>query len=665
MKLSIRNRIILGFTSLVLLFSIYGIITLISLDSDEKTEKHIAEIIDPALKSVNNFRRLVIESRMYTTNWVFLRTNEDDKRALVNLQQKEFPVLRQELKILTRLAADEKINNKINDLFLQFEKLVTVQKSIMVSLAGFDDYNDPVTRLQAEYVVDSELLPQTAELLISTDNLLEILREESQKQHLALKESALNQHLLFIVIFDLILIASTFLVLYFVKKITAPINIIRSIINDMGMGILKKVNLRDSSDEIGKMVQSVNRLSENLQLSSSFANAIGQRNFNMPFEPLSNNDTLGKSLIAMRDNLKQSDERLNEAQQIAKLGNWSCNSANQFQLWSDEVYYIFDFEPGATAPTSKLFSSMLDEENVNLLFEMKEACFTTGKDFELECQVTTAKKNIKDVIIMGRRSNHPANADSQIIVGTIQDITDIKKVERALKINNSELKKSNMELDKFVYSVSHDLRAPLSSVLGIIQIAEEETKDEVLLEQLNIMKGSIKKLDSFVQDILHYSRNSRQEIRHEIISFTDMLNDISLNLKYMQGNNNPVDIKISVTENGTFESDKNRISIVLNNLISNAIRYSNPAEQNPYVHVTADINGHGAIIKVKDNGIGIKKELQGKVFDMFYRVSENSTGSGLGLYIAKEIVSKLNGEILIESEPGKGSEFTLHLPSKN
>ncbi|HZG01667.1 MAG TPA: HAMP domain-containing sensor histidine kinase, partial [Chitinophagales bacterium] len=114
-----------------------------------------------------------------------------------------------------------------------------------------------------------------------------------------------------------------------------------------------------------------------------------------------------------------------------------------------------------------------------------------------------------------------------------------------------------------------------------------------------------------------------------------------------------------------FSSDPGRISVLLNNLISNAIRYQNPNVDKPYVDIAVETTADAAFIVVKDNGIGIDKAQQSKVFDMFYRVSQNSVGSGLGLYIVKETVEKLQGKIDLKSEPGTGTAFTIVLPNLN
>jgi PAS domain S-box-containing protein len=249
------------------------------------------------------------------------------------------------------------------------------------------------------------------------------------------------------------------------------------------------------------------------------------------------------------------------------------------------------------------------------------------------------------------------------IVSNLRNIDERKKYEEALKTSNEELKKSNMELDKFVYSVSHDLRAPLSSILGLVEFSETETTDPAVLEDYNSIKKSVKKLDGFIQDILDYSRNSRLEIRQEKINFTEVLNDVTNNLKFMSQAKGNVDIRIDIEDDVDFYTDKSRINIILNNLVSNAIRYHNPLADNSFVKISVTTDEQQVNIIVSDNGIGIEKKYHEKVFDMFYRVSKKSVGSGLGLYIVKETVERLNGSFQLESEPGVGTRFNIIIPN--
>ena len=234
----------------------------------------------------------------------------------------------------------------------------------------------------------------------------------------------------------------------------------------------------------------------------------------------------------------------------------------------------------------------------------------------------------------------------------------------ALLQSNEELRKSNKELDRFVYSVSHDLRAPLSSMLGVVGLCEMGEMDPFIEKNVSLLKSSIKKLDGFIIDILDYSRNSRLEVDTQEVHFADLLTDVCNNLKFMcTEDQRKVEVRTKIENGVAFHSDRSRLSIILNNLISNSIRYQNPQEADPFVEVSVAITASSADIRITDNGIGIESKNHEKVFSMFYRVSTQSVGSGLGLYIVKETVEKLNGVIKLESEPGKGTVFNIHLPN--
>jgi PAS domain S-box-containing protein len=359
---------------------------------------------------------------------------------------------------------------------------------------------------------------------------------------------------------------------------------------------------------------------------------------------------------------KKIQDRLQEAQKIARLGNWERDIRSGRVYWSEEMYHIFGIDTHSFDSTHQSFLNLIHPDDLEFVKMqsakyLKEHCTIT-----YECRIITPTGVTKTIFAEGKVI---LNDQNEVIrtYGIVQDITERKKVEQEMQKNINELKKTNSELDKFVYSVSHDLRAPLSSMLGVIGISKEETEDTLLMENLNFMEGSIKKLDTFILDILDYSRNSRIEVKSEEINFKEVLKDITTNLKYMSSSKHNVDIKIDVNNDTPFYSDKGRVCVVLNNLISNAIRYQNPEVKDPFVNVKIDMSDTETNIIVKDNGIGISKENIEKVFEMFYRVSTNSVGSGLGLYIVKETINKLSGKIEVESELGKGTAFHIHLPN--
>lgn len=240
------------------------------------------------------------------------------------------------------------------------------------------------------------------------------------------------------------------------------------------------------------------------------------------------------------------------------------------------------------------------------------------------------------------------------------EITTRKITEEKLVQTNTELSKRNTELDNFVYSVSHDLRAPIASVLGLINLTRTDKSQEMKMMYLDKIHSSALQQDAFIREILDQSRNSRLEVKKEPILFEPLIDETFNQLKFATSTGAGVEKVISVKQSEAFFSDRWRLKVILNNIISNAIRYRNGHD--PVIKVDVEINEHKALVEIQDNGRGIAKEHLGKVCDMFYRATDDGAGSGLGLYIVKETMDKLQGSIKIESEVGKGTLVKLEIP---
>ncbi|MBY0424795.1 MAG: PAS domain-containing sensor histidine kinase, partial [Cytophagales bacterium] len=244
------------------------------------------------------------------------------------------------------------------------------------------------------------------------------------------------------------------------------------------------------------------------------------------------------------------------------------------------------------------------------------------------------------------------------ILGVSVDITDFKRASQ-------DLMQANFELDTFVYRASHDLRAPLRSILGLINVAFLKPDIENIMHCLQMIRENVSKLDSFITDLTEYSRNNRISIEIVPIDFNSLVNEAFGNLKYMEGAEK---FKIELETKklvGVFESDFKRLMVIFSNLLSNSIKYSKKTESD-FLKIEVSGNSSKSVsIKFTDNGIGIDNGHLDRIFDMFYRASEHSFGSGLGLYIVKQIVEKLHGSITVSSEIGKGTSFIIILPNLN
>ncbi len=245
-----------------------------------------------------------------------------------------------------------------------------------------------------------------------------------------------------------------------------------------------------------------------------------------------------------------------------------------------------------------------------------------------------------------------------LLLGWFGYRTRVNVIER----RNKELKKVNEELDKFVYSASHDLKAPLNSVLGLVNIAKKDGPTGNMPLYLQMIEKSIKKLERFISDIIDYSRNASVSVKINRVEFNKIVEEAVEEIKYLDEENR-IRKEIQIEGKGDFHSDERRISVVINNLLSNAVKYHDPSKEDQYVSIKIGFNSKEAEIIIEDNGMGISREHINKIFDMFYRATDENKGSGLGLYIVKETLDKLNGKIRVGSEKNKGTIFTLKLPS--
>jgi len=276
-----------------------------------------------------------------------------------------------------------------------------------------------------------------------------------------------------------------------------------------------------------------------------------------------------------------------------------------------------------------------------------------------EFAVNCMKLGADDYVLKSNLNRLP-NAIENALKHKRSEIARLKAISE-LAGRNEELLKINNELDSFVYSVSHNLRAPLMSVLGLLNLVKSESDTHNLDQYHHMMEESIHKLDNTVKEILDYSRNARQEIQVGPIDLRNLIKETLDKMQFMPGFE-LLDIQLLVDDH-EFYSDFYRVSVILNNVISNAIKYLDQSKSKPSLVVTVTIDDKKAKLSFQDNGVGIDNVLLPKVFDMFFRATNKNEGSGLGLYIVKEASEKLHGKIEIESTVGTGTLITVEIPN--
>jgi signal transduction histidine kinase len=253
-------------------------------------------------------------------------------------------------------------------------------------------------------------------------------------------------------------------------------------------------------------------------------------------------------------------------------------------------------------------------------------------------------------------------------IGSRMDLLDIKNAELnnknlLVEAAQQQLEEANSRLNQFIYSMSHNLRSPIANFRDIAELAAANLlSPEEITEMLQLVKPNLDRAEETITDIVAIVMNEKTEPEPTIIDWQGTISGIFNAV--LPADKSRYQLTTNIYAPCTFTSDHLRISSLLDNLITNAIKYADLSKPASTVHVAVTVSARAATIEVADNGTGIAEEYRAKVFNMFFRASAQRMGSGLGLFIVKEIVDKLNGTITLTSEPGMGSTFTLVLPNE-
>lgn len=253
---------------------------------------------------------------------------------------------------------------------------------------------------------------------------------------------------------------------------------------------------------------------------------------------------------------------------------------------------------------------------------------------------------------------------SPIMNWTVLDISKRVEFEEGLKAKNKELEKVNATMEKFLYSTSHDLRSPVSSILGLVNLMRLETPDKVLQDYIDKVEVSAFRLDMIIRDLMGFTKTSYQRAKSRRVNVKDLVSNI-VNRYSQESNFGNISFEITANEKFPFYTDQERLEIILDNIVRNAFHFYDCNKTYSFLRISIMIDSTDAYVDILDNGIGIGKPHQSQIFNMFYKASNLSRGAGLGLYIVKESLQQLNGNISVESEIGFGSLFKIRIPNHN
>lgn len=240
-----------------------------------------------------------------------------------------------------------------------------------------------------------------------------------------------------------------------------------------------------------------------------------------------------------------------------------------------------------------------------------------------------------------------------------------KKVEQrteALQRALSDIIRSDKELDRFVYKASHDLRAPIARMQGMIQVARLEDDPEQASFYIDQIATIADDMDSMLSKLLMINVINIDSLQLTEIDFQQLIDGVIGDLK-AKHINSPVEVQAHIGQIGVFRGDLRLMEIILSNLLENALLFHRViTEEIPYAAIDVQKNKNDLRIIVQDNGAGIEEEYQEEVLNMFFKGTERSKGNGLGLYAVRRAVEKMHGKIRIDSEKGDYTKVIIRIP---
>ncbi len=366
--------------------------------------------------------------------------------------------------------------------------------------------------------------------------------------------------------------------------------------------------------------------------------------------------------VVMRDisDRKRSERRIKQSEQkyrtlidTMREGIIVLNSKDEIVYVNERVLELLGHAQGEIIGRNinkLLFSKEIDEESHTTI---EKRVKTIPEQYELQL-----RKKSGDSLWTWISSN-PIKADYVESLGTILAVANVN----SLKIAQNEIISVNKEMEQLLYRASHDLKGPISSVEGVLNLFKiEKSEDKTVQQYTTMIEMSVKKLSELIKDLTKVSSIKQGKLNVKIINFEQLINSIITTFSFYENYQN-IDFRIQIQAKKEFCTDESLLYTIIQNFVENGIKYSKRFFDNSLVQITVKDTPKGIEIEFLDNGIGIPEKYQTTIFDMFIRASEQAKGSGLGLYIVHNAIKKLQGTIHLESEEHAGSIFTVRLPS--
>jgi PAS domain S-box-containing protein len=362
--------------------------------------------------------------------------------------------------------------------------------------------------------------------------------------------------------------------------------------------------------------------------------------------------------VQKRSNEKigRNEKRLKRAQAMSHVGSWELDFSSGNSRWSEEACRIFGVPESQNVQPFDNWIQLIHPADLSSVMLAIKNTQSTGAESDCEHRIV-----LKDGTVKYLRSiiqfeyddkNNPVG-----LFAMCQDITEIRTANQKLQITSEEL-------ETYIYKSSHDMHAPLASILGLINVSRMEVRDQTAAKYLQMIESQAKKLDTVRVEFIKAMHIKDANHLNEEIHVNSMIGDILRELRVEQGFSR-MNINVNVAPGKKLVANEFLMRTILQNLIENSIRYQDYNRDQPQLLIDLEQRGATTSITIEDNGIGIDPKLHDKIFDMYFKTEDCREGSGLGLYLVKKAVEKLDAKMSMRSSPGQGTRFTLSFAQVN
>lgn len=663
--------------------------------SNQQSIENITDHVYPYINTLNEFDMMITRSKMLITNWVYLPYSSEDKDELKALHESGYPTLKKELQALLADQVHQQDTGALRQLFTEFEQLLVIEQDIMMSLTELTDYeDDPAIMFEAEELIELEVLERTPQLQSSLAAIIQTNRSKAQAQKLEMQASLTQLEQVVWGVGIAIILIIIFSYLYIHAQITRPVLKMRNTLLSLADGKPLEVLKSKESTVIGKMNNALAKLANTSKHTATFAQHIGEGNYEADYQLLSEDDLMGTSLMNMRDRLK--DYAHNMEEKVATRTKQLEEKQNELTL-KNAALISSEEEIRQNAEELQTVNENLSSANGLLESQQKEL---QKKNDELKASEEEIRQNSEELQAVNEHLNETKSELEKAFTNEKESKAKLEQAFIDLKETQSQLVQAEKmsSLGQLTAGVAHEINNPINFVYAgantlqnvideMCQIVNQYDKVsiddtyEIMKEKLTSiqnlkaelyfedmeedLKGLVKDIilgadrtQKIVQSLKTFSRLDEEDRKKADIEENI---EATLTILNSQFDNRIVIVKSFEEKLPMIDCHIGQINQVFMNLITNACQ-AIEGKGTVSLKLWAERDKNAYYIEIGDSGTGMSQETLDQIFNPFFTTKDVGEGTGLGLSITHGIIEKHGGHITASSELGKGSTFTIQLP---